>query len=225
MRTDILKTNIIISCKLRPKDRNCKISDWCNNTFSCIWIIKILQLILINLSKPNFQGCSAFRNERLSGPPEFYLIGSIWLLSYSSSPYQLKLTLCWNPWWVDNLPLEQGLVMVVPLTHSQYSPRGPGWRNALVLQPEQRPRSCLFSFGVFGSCLPLFEEILERVAESSGSLCVLPSRLAPWHKVCHLLIRPRKLCLTDSGEKLNSAKENTSGSVWLVSTEKHWLNM
>lgn len=73
--------------------------------------------------------------------------------------------------------------------------------------------SCAFSFGVFGSYLPLFEEILERVAESFRPLCVLPSTLAPWRKVCHLLIRPHKLYLMVSGEKLNSAKGNTSGSV------------
>lgn len=215
MRTNILNTNIIISCKLRPKDRSCKISDLCSNTFSCVWIKKILQLILINLSKPNFQGCSAFRNE--GGPPEFYLIGSIWLLSYCSSRYQLKLTLCLGPM--------SRVGHGGATAHSQYSPREPGWRNALLLQPEPRPTSCTFSFGVFGSYLPLLKEILERVAESSVSLCVLPSRLAPWHEVCHLLIRPRKLCLMGSGEKLNSAKGNTSGSVWLVSTENHWLNM
>lgn len=91
-------------------------------------------------------------------------------------------------------------------------PRGSGWECS-GFSGRAKTHYLYFQFWCPWVLLPILEEILERAAEPSGSLRVLLSRLAPWHKACHLLIRPCKLCLTVSGEKVNSAKGNTSGSV------------
>lgn len=204
--------------KPRPKEKSCKITGLCNTMFSCVWIIKMLPLLLTNLRKQIFKDAYfSFPNERVKWANRISFNWQYLLLCSCSSPYSLDLVLCLETivgGWSD--PLDQGLLWWCHKhTHSPSQGDQVGGVLLCIFTTcsQSKDPADVLSFGVFESYCLYLKKYLSEWQDLLYLCTVLSSRLALWHKWFYFSIRPCRLCLVVSDVKLNSAKGKPNGQV------------